>query len=595
MTPQHSTRPAATTGAGVLSCLVVAFLVAVVAPLTAVPSASAEDPRASLPADTAAAAAQRQVVRQAADARHPQTGWFQQSARQVDDATSDVVDVRTDAVVSWPQGDIVSARARVTQTSVRLALELADPRPMDPAVDDDWLGLTVAYLTLDTVGDGQVDHELFMYYDQEGQGATFDWVETATDRVVCRDVPRLVDGEYRLDDVAECIGGARPFTWDVTMAWDVDPPGAYVVDYLDYANDPPADFARAVPLQPMPRQRIAGGSRAETSVAVSQARFAGVVDRVLLANRDAFADALAAGAVDDSPVLLVPGCGPVPDVVWQEIQRLDPVEVVGVGGEAVLCEHVLDDAASLPDDYEPRNPSNQPDPEPDPMPTEEPEGPLPVPLPIPFPTDPFPTDPEPEPTPDPEPARRATARLAGPERFTTTVEVSRAAHAGPRPEVYIAGASAFPDAVSGAGEAPLLLVPSCDVVPDVVREEIRRLDPRTVIALGGEAVVCDEVLEDVAEGRDTNRYAGADRYETSAIVAGRGTRHTGPVVLASGESIVDALVAAGLPGPTVLLPPCGLAPRATVDRVVLQRGADVRVVGGTAALCDAVVVDIASS
>ena len=106
---------------------------------------------------------------------------------------------------------------------------------------------------------------------------------------------------------------------------------------------------------------------------------------------------------------------------------------------------------------------------------------------------------------------RPTGRLSGPDRFATAAAVSRylfgplppGAHTpNPRPaeRVYLARSDRFPDALAGGVlvDGPILLVPPCSGVPQAVRDEIARLVPSEVVALGGQAAVCETTLRDAA-------------------------------------------------------------------------------------------------
>lgn len=95
---------------------------------------------------------------------------------------------------------------------------------------------------------------------------------------------------------------------------------------------------------------------------------------------------------------------------------------------------------------------------------------------------------------------RQRGRLAGPDRFHTAVEISKAAFPSGAGTVYLARADLPADALAGGvlTNGPILLVPSCGQLPTVVAAEIRRLGPARVIALGGSAAVCDAVLEAAA-------------------------------------------------------------------------------------------------
>lgn len=92
---------------------------------------------------------------------------------------------------------------------------------------------------------------------------------------------------------------------------------------------------------------------------------------------------------------------------------------------------------------------------------------------------------------------RQTGRLSGPTRFETAVEISQAAFPQGAPVVYLARADDFPDALAGGTltDGPVLLVPRCSAIPPAVVQEIGRLDPQRVIALGGTAAICNDVLQ----------------------------------------------------------------------------------------------------
>lgn len=90
------------------------------------------------------------------------------------------------------------------------------------------------------------------------------------------------------------------------------------------------------------------------------------------------------------------------------------------------------------------------------------------------------------------------SRIAGETRYGTAVQVSQAAFPDGATTVYLATGEAFADALSGAmlaGDAPLLLVPSCGDLPQVVAAEIARLGPSEVVALGGVNAVCASMIE----------------------------------------------------------------------------------------------------
>lgn len=91
-----------------------------------------------------------------------------------------------------------------------------------------------------------------------------------------------------------------------------------------------------------------------------------------------------------------------------------------------------------------------------------------------------------------------TARISGADRYETAVELSKFVW---EPEttwiVFLATGESFPDALaagaSTVGTGPILLT-SRTSLPPVVADELARLRPCVVIALGGPNAVSDQVL-----------------------------------------------------------------------------------------------------
>lgn len=97
------------------------------------------------------------------------------------------------------------------------------------------------------------------------------------------------------------------------------------------------------------------------------------------------------------------------------------------------------------------------------------------------------------------PVPASPGRLAGPDRIATAVQISRARFPEPAAVnvTYIARADAFADALAGGilADGPILLVPSCGELPIEVVEELQRIQPAYVVALGGETAVCEAILQ----------------------------------------------------------------------------------------------------
>lgn len=92
--------------------------------------------------------------------------------------------------------------------------------------------------------------------------------------------------------------------------------------------------------------------------------------------------------------------------------------------------------------------------------------------------------------------------------------------------VYVATGENFPDALgaaaaAGAVGAPVLLVQQ-NGVPSATTAELNRLQPDTIIIVGGTGVISDAVkttLEGLGFGPTVERIAGADRYATAAALS----------------------------------------------------------------------------
>ena len=284
--------------------------------------------------------------------------------------------------------------------------------------------------------------------------------------------------------------------------------------------------------------RLAGADRVGTAVAISQHAFPqpfSTGGSVYLARKDVFADAVAAGSMTDGPVLLVPSCGTVPTVVTAEVARLAPARVVALGGTGAVCDQVLTDVAGS----------------------------------------------------------RATGRLAGANRYTTALAIAgERLKQGPAPEVYLATGADSPDAVAGGQltRGPILLTDGTDAGDLMVRRFVLdQAKPSRVVALGGTSVVTDATLRDIAYGIMTGRLAGPSRHVTAAAIAMRQFREDADTVyLARGDVYADAVASGALTdGPVLLVSQCSL-PAAARERIAAARPLRVIALGGTGAVCDAV-------
>lgn len=295
-------------------------------------------------------------------------------------------------------------------------------------------------------------------------------------------------------------------------------------------------------------ERLAGADRYATAAAVSRASYAPGVPVAYVATGANFPDALAAGAAAarrGGPVLLVTGSS-IPGSTATELARLDPAEIVVVGGEATVSSGLI---AQL-------------------------EG---------------------------YATTGRVRRLAGANRYATAAAISRDAF-GPGVEVaYVATGTNFPDALAGVAAAgsrggPVLLTTPNELAAETAAE-LARLDPRRIVVLGGTSVVSAAVADRLGAYAPVSRVSGANRYAT-AVAVSRSTFGPSQVVfVATGANFPDALgggpVAGSVPGPLLLVPGTSVPEDVASE---LQRLAPGRVVilGGTGVVSAGVASQISS-
>jgi putative cell wall-binding protein len=201
-------------------------------------------------------------------------------------------------------------------------------------------------------------------------------------------------------------------------------------------------------------------------------------------------------------------------------------------------------------------------------------------------------------------------RIAGPDRFATAqaLAVDRFASAS---DAVVARADDPADALAGSYVAgshigPVLLAEQRRV-PQPTLDALHALGVHKVRVLGGPGALGPEVVSQLeAAGYTVERVAGPDRYATAAAVArNSGSANVGvrgqqgrTVLLANGLRPADALsagpLAFGQQWPVLLTTTDALpaATRQALDDLAIQH---VVVVGGTAAVGDAVVAGLRSS
>jgi beta propeller repeat protein len=192
-------------------------------------------------------------------------------------------------------------------------------------------------------------------------------------------------------------------------------------------------------------------------------------------------------------------------------------------------------------------------------------------------------------------------RIGGIDRYATAVAISKASYPTTAAAVVVATGVNFPDALAAttlarAYRGPVLLTTFASL-PTTVSAELRRLAPKRVFVVGGEGVVSKAVYDQLSRlpSRPTmKRLGGADRYDTSALIARQAWAAIGPVakvVLTTGGDFGDALAVAPIAGahgwPMMLTRPTGL-PASVSSAIKDMKPTTSLVIGSTGSVSDTV-------
>lgn len=241
-------------------------------------------------------------------------------------------------------------------------------------------------------------------------------------------------------------------------------------------------------------QRISGENRGQTAIEVSKKMFKEGTNKVVLANQDNYSDVLTAApfAKANNASLLYVSSNSISKEVISEIARLKSKEITIIGGEKSVDE-------GLKKELEKRN---------------------------------FKVD-----------------RLSGSDRYKTSAQIAAKLIDDKTTTLEIASGENYADALSlnNAAEkdkAPILLV-RVNAIDKSVEDVIKSSKASLINIAGGEISVSENTKANIKKisNATVNRMGGADRYETSILLA----KYSGAkevVVVASGENFADALVAA---------------------------------------------------
>ena len=202
------------------------------------------------------------------------------------------------------------------------------------------------------------------------------------------------------------------------------------------------------------------------------------------------------------------------------------------------------------------------------------------------------------------PEHAEVERWAGSDRYATAAVVAQHTHPDGADVVYLTVGTNYPDAIAAgpaaaAEGAPVLLVSSTSL-PSATAAELTRLDPTTVVIVGGESAITPAVADQVTAllpGATTVRRAGPNRYET-AVALSQASFPSGAdtVFVATGEHFPDAVVAAPAAilsdGPLLLVPRVGGLPGGVRSEILRLAPERIVVVGGTGAVSDAAFAEL---
>jgi putative cell wall-binding protein len=296
-----------------------------------------------------------------------------------------------------------------------------------------------------------------------------------------------------------------------------------------------------------PVPRIAGHDRYDTAAEVAD-KFAPGVPVAFIASGSAFADALsgaAAAGAKRSPVLLS-AADRLPAATAAALKRLQPKSIVVLGGTGTLSATVEKSLAAY--------------------------------------------------------TTGSVTRLWGPDRYSTAAAVSKRFVASGVDVAYIASGEVFADALTGAALAgarrrPVLLTTSGSSLPASTVTELKRLQPRSIVILGGTGSVSAAVAtqaKGLTAGTVT-RLAGHDRYETAQLIASQFNAGAPVAYAASGVVFTDALAGAALAaraGSAVVLVTPDRVPAATKAALTRLQADEIIVLGGVGTVHDTVASEL---
>jgi putative cell wall-binding protein len=248
----------------------------------------------------------------------------------------------------------------------------------------------------------------------------------------------------------------------------------------------------------IPTSRLAGSDRYATSAAiVNQYPVPTLENAVFVASGQNFPDALSAAPLAGSTgfPLLLTRTDSLPESIRAQIERLEPEEIIVVGGPGAVSTAVENDLATI----------------------------APV------------------------------TRISGSNRYATSREIISTFYDSIG-ELFVATGRDFADALSsgaaaGAAGIPVLLVDGkANSLDAETHDFIESLAPSRITIVGGPGAVSEGIADDLAILASVERLSGLNRYETGWLVNDHVFASAPTALLATGAGFADALAGAAYGG-----------------------------------------------
>ena len=312
----------------------------------------------------------------------------------------------------------------------------------------------------------------------------------------------------------------------------------YFARYGGNPSPPPEPQDPPPPPEPDPVievSRVGGQDRYATSAAISRL-ISNPAETVVLARGDDYADALAGAPLAEAlkATLLLTRRESLPGSIVEELEQLNPQQVIILGGEMAVSAHLEESLQGKGYQVE---------------------------------------------------------RIGGANRYDTAAEIAYqlAIHQGGQiKEALVVTGESFPDALAAGAYAaregiPILPVEG-DSLPSEISEVLNVLELDNITVIGGEAAISSNVYHEVGA---TRRVHGEDRYRTAVAVTRELMPSATSIVLARGDDFADALCGALLAsrreGAILLTYPDRL-PSSVAQKLDKNNYPSLYLLGGTSAL-----------